>query len=44
MHQDSSEMEPQGIILAIWVNIIYTEITIEVCSKGLFGAIGKVLE
>ena len=34
---------PQGMVLVIWVNIVQTEITMEICSKVLIRAIGYVL-
>ena len=35
--------EPQGIRVVVWVKFCQTEITIEICSKCLGRAIGKVL-
>ena len=36
-------MEPTRIIMVIWVKKIQTEIMIEILSKSLARAIGKVL-
>ena len=32
-----------GCIVVIWVKVVLNEITVEICSKSLVRAIGKVL-